>query len=157
MDTLGPRAWQNAGMTYLDTLRSLLAEKESEIVRLEAELDAAHSYQRFLAGRIDDAEQRRGEEPASDDPVLIIRRLVLEAGKPLFIDDILRGLRLPLNRDSREEIQRMLVSWVRRGEIFTGPRPSTFGLIEMEGGASHSSQVLDLRAARRRSRGLRTS
>lgn len=120
-------------MTYLDTLRALAAEKQAELVRLEAELAAGRAYLRFLRERIEAAEQRCGDEPDCTDPVIVIRRLILEAGQPLYIDDILRGLDRPLNRDGREEIRQLLLSWVRREEIFTRPRPGVFGLVELEG------------------------
>lgn len=120
-------------MTYLDTLRALASEKQAELVRLEAELAAGRSYLRFLHERIEAAEQRCGDEPACTDPVIVIRRLIREAGHPLYIDDILRGLHRPLNREGREEIRQLLLSWVRREEIFTRPRPGIFGLVELEG------------------------
>lgn len=123
-------------MTYLDTLRALAAEKQSELVRLEAELTAGRAYLRFLEDRIEAAEERSGDEPECNDPVIVIRRLIREAGQPLYIDDILRGLDRPLNRDGREEIRQLLLSWVRRQEIFTRPRPGVFGLLELERGDS---------------------
>lgn len=120
-------------MTYLGTLRALAAEKQAELVRLEAELAAGRAYLHFLDERIEAAEQRCGEEPECTDPVIVIRRLIREAGQPLYIDDILRGLDRPLNRDGREEIRQLLLSWVRREEIFTRPRPGVFGLVELDG------------------------
>lgn len=118
-------------MTYLDTLRALAAEKNAELVRLEAELAAGRAYLRLLEDRIEAAEQRSTEIECSD-PVIVIRRLIREAGRPLYIDDILRGLDRPLNREGREEIRHLLLSWVRREEIFTRPRPGVFGLVELE-------------------------
>ena len=118
--------------TYVTTLRALAADKRAELARLEAEIDAAHAYLRSTEERIAAGEARAGDEPDTDDPVVAIRRLIREAGRPLYIDDILRGLDLPLNRASREEIRQLVLSWVRRGEIFTRPRPSIFGLVELE-------------------------
>ncbi len=120
-------------MTYLDTLRALAAEKRAELVRLEAELAAGRAYLRFLDERVEAADKRCAGEPECIDPVIVIRRLIREAGQPLYIDDILRGLDRPLNREGREEIRQLLLSWVRREEIFTGPRPEVFGLVELEG------------------------
>ncbi len=118
-------------MTYLTTLRALAAEKEAELARLEAELAAGRAYLRSLEERINAAETRGTDEEQDGDPVVAIRRLIREAGQPLYIDDILRGLDRPLNRESREEILQLLRSWVRRGEIFTRPRPAIFGLVEL--------------------------
>lgn len=121
-------------MRYLDTLRALASEKAAELARLDAELSAARAYLDLLQGRIDAAEERCANEPeASDDPVIAIRRVILEAGKPLYIDDILRGLALPLTREYRDQTRQLLLSWVRRGEVFTRPRPGVFGLVELEG------------------------
>ena len=117
-------------MTYLTTLRALAAEKKAELVRLEAELEAGRAYLRCIEDRITAGEAQGSDEPVSEDPVVAIRRLIRDAGEPLYIDDILRGLDRPLNRASREEIRQLLLSWVRRGEIFTRPRPAIFGLVE---------------------------
>ncbi len=119
-------------MTYLTTLRALVAEKRAELVRLEAELAAGQAYLQCLEERILAAEARAGDLAETDDPVVAIRRLIREAGQPLYIDEILRGLDRPLSRDTREEVRQLLLSWVRRGEIFTRPRPAIFGLIELE-------------------------
>lgn len=120
-------------MRYLDTLRALVAEKEGELARLEAELTAGRAYLSVLQSQIEAAEARTANErETAEDPVIVIRRLILEAGKPLYIDDILRGLDLPLTRETRDEIRQLLLSWVRRGEIFSRPRPAVFGLIELE-------------------------
>lgn len=80
-------------------------------MRLEAALAAGRAYLRFLEERIEAAEQRCGGEPECTDPVILIRRLIREAGQPLYIDDILRGLDRPLNREGREAIRQLLLSW----------------------------------------------
>jgi hypothetical protein len=65
---------------YVRTIRALIADKEAEIAKLEAEQSAAGAYVRLLRKRLEAAEKR----------------------------------------------------WVRRGEVFTCPRPSIFDLIELE-------------------------
>jgi hypothetical protein len=119
-------------MRYLDTIRGLIAEKQADITRLEAELSAARAYVRLLQSRLQAAQARLDDLPESEDPIIAIRRLILEAGQPMFIDDILQGLGRPVTRDSREQIRRLLLPWVRRHEVFTRPRPSMFGLLEFE-------------------------
>lgn len=112
---------------------ALIAEKEAEIARVEAELSAARAYVHLLRDRLKTAEKQLEELPEeSDDPIVTVRRAILEAGQPVFIDDLLAALGHPITRESREQLRRLLVPWVRRGEVFTRPRPSMFGLIEME-------------------------
>lgn len=111
----------------------MIAAKEAEIAKLEAELSAARTYVRLLRKRLQAAGKRLEEVPEeSDDPIVAARRVIMEAGQPVFIDDLLAGLGHPATRDSREQLRRVLVPWVRRGEVFTRPRPSMFGLIELE-------------------------
>ena len=117
------------------TLRRVAAEKEAEIARLRAELAAAEAFLGSLRSSIEELEDRR-EPPAPEaadgpDPLAEVRKLIRTAGKPLYIDELLRGLGWPLSRESREEIRTLLRPWVRRGELFTRPRPSTYGLVEL--------------------------
>lgn len=129
----GDRRCENVRVPYIRTIRALIAEKEAEIARLEAELSAARAYVRLLRNRLKAAEKRLQELPEeSDDPIVTVRRAILEAGQPVFIDDLMVVLGYPITRDSREQLRRLLVPWVRRGEVFTRPRPSVFGLIELE-------------------------
>jgi hypothetical protein len=119
-------------MPYLDTLRALISEKEADIARLEAELSAARAYVLLLTNRLQTAERRLAEAPQADDPVLAVRRILAGAGQPLFIDEILHELGQPVSRDAREDLRRLVLPWVRRGEVFTRPRPGTYGLAEWE-------------------------
>lgn len=121
-------------MGRFDTLRRIAVETEVEIARLQAELLAARARLQSLRRSIGTLESRLGDEPAADDrddPVLRIRGLIRQAGQPLYIDDILRGLGHPISRDAREELRALLRPWLRRGEVFTRPKPSTFGLVEL--------------------------
>jgi hypothetical protein len=119
-------------MPYIDTIRALILEKEAELARLEAELSAGRTYVRLLESRVKAAEKRMEEYPETDDPVVAVRRVLAGAGQPLFIDEILHALGETVSRDSREQLRRLLLPWVRRGEIFSRPRPGTFGLMEWE-------------------------
>lgn len=117
----------------MQTIRALIADKEAEMAHLEAELSAARAYIEALENRLKEAETRIDEAPGdTDDPIVAIRRVILEAGQPLFIDDIVRGLGRRVSRESREHIRRLVLPWVRRGEIFTRPRPLMYGLLELE-------------------------
>ncbi len=118
-------------MPYIDTIRALIQEKEAEMVRLEAELRAGRAYVSLLADRVEAAEKRL-QEPETDDPVVAVRRVLAVAGKPLFIDEILHALGRNVSRESREQLRRLIIPWVHRREIFTRPRPATFGLVEWE-------------------------
>ncbi|MEO8380652.1 MAG: hypothetical protein ABI779_13385 [Acidobacteriota bacterium] len=127
------RRCETVRVPYIRTIRALIAEKEAEIARLGAELSAARAYVRLLRNRLKAAEKRlEGSPEETDDPIVTVRRAILEAGQPVFVDDLLAVLGQPLTRDSREQLRRLLLPWVRRGEVFTRPRPSMFGLVEKE-------------------------
>jgi len=59
-----------------------------------------------------------------------VRLFLLKAGKPLYIEDILKGI--GKGKESRNAIAGSLSAYTRRNEIFTRPEPGTFGLIEFE-------------------------
>ena len=102
-------------MPYIETLRALIREKEAELARLEADLVGGRAYVRLLEERVTAAEQRQGEIPEADDPVVSVVTILAASGHPLFIDEILEAMGQTVSRDSREQLPRILLPWVRRG------------------------------------------
>jgi hypothetical protein len=59
------------------------------------------------------------------------RDVILKAGGPVHITDLLAGVGKEDNRDNRASLTSSLAAYVRRGEIFTRPAPNTYGLTEL--------------------------
>ncbi len=62
----------------------------------------------------------------------LVHRLLLKAGQPLYIDEILVQLDREITSDSRASLAGQLGGYVRKGQVFTRPEPNTFGLREWE-------------------------
>jgi predicted RNase H-like nuclease (RuvC/YqgF family) len=113
-----------------------IEKKQDEINGLERAIGEAKSYIQALQDTLkllprDGNEHilasrslRRGSEMEK------VRALLLKTGKPLYIEDILKGLGKEITRDNRNAIAGSLSGYTRRGEIFTRPEPGTFGLVE---------------------------
>ena len=59
------------------------------------------------------------------------REAILKAGRPLHITELLAALGRENTREARSSLSGSLAAYVRKDEVFTRPRPNTFGLIEM--------------------------
>ncbi len=60
------------------------------------------------------------------------REIILKAGKPLHIAELLKALDRPINHNTRAALSGSLAAYVRKNEVFTRPAPNTFGLVELE-------------------------
>ena len=116
-----------------------LTKKEAEIVQLEEKLKVAKVYVRALQ----DVLKELGRDTASIEPkaevslrkgsfVAQAREMILARRSPIYIDDLLESLGKEVTRESKASLTGALAAYVRKGEIFTRPAPSTFGLIELD-------------------------
>jgi hypothetical protein len=46
--------------------------------------------------------------------------------------DLLKAMGREVNRKNKTGVSGSLAAYVRRGEVFTRPKPNTFGLLELE-------------------------
>ena len=60
------------------------------------------------------------------------RDIILRAGRPLHISELLKSLDRPVTHNTRAALSGSLAAYVRKNEIFTRPAPNTFGLVELE-------------------------
>jgi len=60
-------------------------------------------------------------------------RALKDAGKPMYIDEILGALGTEVTSKNRKALSAQLNSYRRAGRIFTRDHPNTFGLHEWEG------------------------
>lgn len=123
-------------MNTRDEILKRIEKKQEEIRGLENNVREAMAYIQALQDTLkflpkDKDSQlsayrslRKGSEMEK------VRLFLLKAGKPLYIEDILKGI--GKEKESRNAIAGSLSAYTRRNEIFTRPEPGTFGLIEFE-------------------------
>jgi hypothetical protein len=117
-----------------------ISRKESEIRTLEAKLKDAKIYIQalrdvvgLLGGGSEELPKPVHEEVTlrSGSAMALARQAILKAGIPLYIDELLDAIGKTPSRESRTSLGSAISSYVRRGEVFTRPATSTFGLIEL--------------------------
>lgn len=59
------------------------------------------------------------------------RDLIIKSGEPMHLTDLLEAMGKDATREAKASLTSSLAAYVRRGDIFTRPAPSTFGLIEL--------------------------
>ena len=126
-----------------------IRRKEQEIQELESQLREARSYLQALQ----DVVKMMPRDDAQDDPEVTIRsgsfvdearQIILAHGAALHIMDILRAMGRDLTKENRSSLSSSLAAYVRRNEVFTRPKPNTFGLIEFGHGKRDTNSDLPL-------------
>lgn len=125
-------------MSERHIIEDRLRKKDLEIQMLEEKLKTARTYSQALQDILRLMSPQNGEPVPPSEPVLRpgstvarAREAILKLGKPMRMDDLLEALGLDVNRESRASLTSSLSAYVRKGELFTRPAPSTFGLIEL--------------------------
>lgn len=117
-------------------LEKKIKQKIEEVQQLRENLYKAESYLEALQDSLklfkktSNAESNESVRPGS--MVDKARKILLEANKPLYVGDILKGMGKEVNKGTRASLSGSLGSYVRENFIFTRPAPNTFGLIEFE-------------------------
>src|SRR5438270_5903768 len=62
----------------------------------------------------------------------LVHKILRAAGKPLYVDEILKQLDREIDVDSRASLAGQLGGYFRKGQVFTRPAPNTFGLREWD-------------------------
>jgi hypothetical protein len=130
-------------MTSRRKIEERISRKQQEIQELELRLREAKAYIQALqdvvkmlprdgdATRETSDASQGGEAMRPGSYVADARDAILAAGKALHIVDILKATGRENNRKNRTGMSGSLAAYVRRREVFTRPRPNTFGLIEL--------------------------
>ncbi|MDO8297087.1 MAG: hypothetical protein Q7T19_11700 [Caulobacter sp.] len=123
-------------MSEREVIRERLRKKEQEIQSLEEKLRSAKVYVQALHDILKMVDRAVGESPSETvlkpgSTVSQARDVILTAGRPVLIDEILEAMGKAVTRDSRASLTGSLAAYVRRGEIFTRPAPNTYGLAEL--------------------------
>jgi hypothetical protein len=114
-----------------------LRKKEQEVATLDDKLRAARIYVSALR---DILKMLGDEADGQDDSETILRpgsavaqarEVILKRKAPVHINDLLGALGKSVTRESKASLTSSLAAYVRKGEIFSRPAPSTFGLIEL--------------------------
>lgn len=124
-------------MSERQKIEDRLRKKEQEIVALEEKVKSTKVYVQALRDILkmlgsDGNEEADAEATLrSGSAVDQARRVILERGTPVHIDEILEALGKGATREAKASLTSSLAAYVRRGEIFTRPAPNTFGLVEL--------------------------
>jgi hypothetical protein len=120
-------------LEYKKRLARLAAKKREEIATLEKQLLEARA---FLSG-IEESIKALPRDPGAGSKMLRpgskiarTRDAILEAGRPLHLDEILKALGEKLTQEAKMSLGGSLSTYVRRGEVFTRTGPNVFGLVE---------------------------
>jgi hypothetical protein len=114
-----------------------IRKKEQEIQELELKLREAKAYIQALNDVVKlmprgDYESTEVADLRAGSLMAKARDAILKAGQPLHISDLLKATGKEPTRKNRASLGGSISAYVRRGEVFTRPRPNTFGLAEME-------------------------
>lgn len=127
-------------MTSRKRIEDKISKKEQEIQELEMKIREARAYVQALHDiakmlpKVGDATMEDEESESSireGSNVDDARKAISAAGKPLHVVEILKATGKEDNRKNRTGMSGSLAAYVRRNEIFTRPRPNTYGLISM--------------------------
>ncbi len=114
-----------------------LRKKEAEMQGLEDKLRVGRVYIQALQDVLKMLDQD-GEQGTNGDAVLKAgsavaqaRDLILASRAPMHLNSLLEAMGKEATREAKASLTSSLAAYVRRGEIFTRPAPSTFGLLEL--------------------------
>lgn len=124
-------------MTNRRKIESKITKKEQEIQELEGDIREAKVYIQALQDVLKMLPRDQSSvSPAIDtlrtgSLVSGARDAILKAKRPLHVSELLDALGKERDRKSRAAVAGSLSAYVRKGEIFTRPKPNTFGLVEL--------------------------
>ncbi|HEY4879931.1 MAG TPA: hypothetical protein VIH97_12465 [Candidatus Acidoferrales bacterium] len=125
-------------MSIRQDFEKRIAKKQQEITELELQIRDARSYLQALQDSLrliprdgrDQESASSGLRPGTG--LAKARDLILKAGKPLHINELLTAMGKPVDKKNRLSVIGSLSSYARKNEIFVRTAPNTFGLLEME-------------------------
>lgn len=138
-------------MGLREDVQKRIDKKQQEISELELKIKEASSYMQALvdtirilpktppANGIHQAFQLRPGTALAK-----AREAIMQAGKPLHVNDLLKHIGQPADKQHKVSLSGSIAGYVRRGEIFTRPAPNTFGLIELEHTEQQEEEGLNL-------------
>jgi len=119
-------------------LEKRIKRKETEIAALRKQLEQAEAY---LLGMTDSLRlfPKDGDNAGDDGPVLRpgselekARTAILKAGRPLHIKELVVAIGKEPTKENKTSLSGSIGAYVRKEEVFTRPKPNTFGVTEFE-------------------------
>ena len=115
-----------------------IKKKEQEIQELELRLREAKAYIQAMNDVVklfprDHEERGEATELRAGSLMAKAQDAIRKAGHPLHITDLLKAVGKEPNRGNRASLAGSIAAYVRRGEVFTRPKPNTFGLLQLDG------------------------
>jgi len=128
-------------MSGRQEIEKRIEKKRAEVAELEARVREERA---FLAGLQESlrffTKEDFGEPPAEPNlrpgtDLYKTREYLQKLGHSAYIPDILKGIGKEVTKENRVSLSGNLSWYVRKGLIFTRPKPNTFGLISLKEGA----------------------
>ncbi len=132
-----------------DAIRKI-EKKQAELVAMERAFELAkagaeayiQAYQDMLKSLPRESSETRPEAMfRAGSAAKRTREMIIDAGRPLHINDVLKGLGKRDDRAARASLTSALGAYARKGEVFVRTAPNTFGLLEM--GHAAGTQAVD--------------
>lgn len=122
-------------------LERMIQKKRLEIQELEQKVRDERTYLRALEDAMRAIPKGGDGVPESDETesslkagsqLATVRDLILAAGKPLHVDELLRQMNREVNKQTRTSLAGSLGGYARKSRVFKHEGPNIFGLMEME-------------------------
>jgi hypothetical protein len=127
---------ESTAMSQTAIIFEQIRKKEREIHALERKLGEAQIYLQALKDLTKVMQKEEVEAEAADGTIREgstvdqARKAIASAGRALHLDEILKALGKEITRESKASLNGSLAAYVRKSEVFTRPKPSTYGLVE---------------------------
>lgn len=115
----------------VERYEDLIADRKDKIALIESTLQELQSLYNLIPTEADVG----GPQPTTfrqNSDGWLVHEILRQVGKPLYVDQILEQLGREIDSDTRGSLAGQLGSYVRKGQVFTRPKPNTFGLREWE-------------------------
>lgn len=118
-------------------LEDRIDKEEQALTDLQSQVEAKKQYISGLKDALKMIPKEGGREveatPATLRPgteIAKVRDIIMAAGKPLYITEILEKLGKEPTKPNRVSLSGSIAAYVRDNRIFTRPAPNTFGIVE---------------------------
>jgi len=126
-----------------EIIQKQISKKEAEIAVFEKKLSEARVYIQALQDVLKAAEKDEAESAAAQGTIREgstvdqARKAILNAGQSMHLDELLKAIGREVTREAKASLNGSLSAYVRKGEIFTRTKASTFSLLEIETNEQH--------------------
>jgi len=131
-----------------ESLQKLADKKENEIGELKLQLAQAEAYLQAIQDSLRVLPKEPtdgGSEPELRSGTLLFqaKEVLRTAGKPMHINEILKKMNKPVDKNNRISLSGSMAAYVRKGVIFKKTGPNVFSLIGIDSTQQASSEASD--------------